>query len=90
LFAAAVGGAAGLVACEPRRNLFALAASHLVFALGANHVTRHDAVASVRAGFAGRELSALWPPAGRNSSWDLTERHALPFGHLFVARRHAL
>ena len=29
--------------------------------LGANDVTRHDAVASVRAGFAGKELSALWP-----------------------------
>jgi hypothetical protein len=85
LFAAAAGTAAGLVACEPRRNLFALAASHLVFALGANHITRHDAVASVRAGFAGRELSALWPPG-----WDLTEQPAPPFGHLFVARRHAL
>jgi len=83
LFALLAQRAMGLVACEPRRGVFALAASHLVFALGANAVTRHDAVASVRAGFAERELSAMWP-----SGWTLTERRALPFSHLFVA--HAL
>jgi len=30
-------------------------------AIGCNEVTRHDAVVSVRAGFSGGELSALWP-----------------------------
>jgi hypothetical protein len=37
---------------------------------------------SVRAGFAGKELSAAWP-AG---AWQLEERVAWPFTHLFVAR----
>ena len=85
LFAALSANAMGLAACEPRRGSLALAASHLVFTLGANAVSRHDAVASVRAGFAGRELSALWP-----EGWELNERRVLPFSHLFVAARHAL
>jgi hypothetical protein len=75
----------GLVACEPRRNLLALAASHMVFALGCNRVTRHDAIASVRAGFSGNDLSGLWP---KDIGWRLTERHAPPFSHAFLARRH--
>jgi hypothetical protein len=45
-------------------------------------VTRHDAVASVRAGFAGRELSGLWPEAG----WQRREGLALPFTHFFAAQ----
>jgi SAM-dependent methyltransferase len=85
LFMALAERTLGLAACEPRRGVFALMASHLVFALDANIVTRHDAVASVRAGFAGRELSALWP-----GGWDLRERRVLPFSHLFVAARHGL
>jgi hypothetical protein len=83
LFAKIAAGAAGLVACEPRRNGLALLASHLVFALGCNRVTRHDAVASVRAGFAGKELSRHWPPGGR-----ISERAAPPFSHVFIARHH--
>lgn len=74
--------AKGFVACEPRRSAFALAGARLVFALGANDVTRHDAVASVRAGFRGRELSSLWPQA---SGWQLGEHGVLPFTHLFHA-----
>jgi hypothetical protein len=85
LFAALAGSGAGLVACEPRRDVPSLAASHLVFAVGANAVSRHDAVASVRAGFTGQELSALWP-----SGWPLQEQRVLPFTHLFVAGSHAL
>jgi hypothetical protein len=46
-------------------------------------VTRHDAPASVRAGFAGLELSALWPNEGR---WELHESTRL-FAHCFVARK---
>jgi pyrroline-5-carboxylate reductase len=70
------------VACEPRRARIALQASKMLWVLGANDVTRHDAVVSVRAGFTGNELSAAWP-AG---SWKLEERVALPFTHFFCAR----
>ena len=78
--------AKGFVACEPRRSAFALLGAHLVFALGANDVTRHDAVASVRAGFAAHELSALWP---RGEGWALEERGVFPFTHLLTARHAA-
>lgn len=69
------------VACEPRRARIALQASRMLWVLGCNEVTRHDAVVSVRAGFTGNELSALWPPG----DWKLEERVAWPFTHLFVA-----
>jgi hypothetical protein len=72
------------IACEPRRSLVALSASRLSWALGASALTRHDARASVRAGFRGRELSELWP---QDDAWRLSERAAWPFSHLFVARR---
>ncbi|SDY92503.1 methyltransferase domain-containing protein [Citreimonas salinaria] len=49
-----------LVATEPLRTPFSYAASRAVGAIGANAVTRHDAPASVRAGFRGDELSRLW------------------------------
>jgi SAM-dependent methyltransferase len=78
--------ARGFVACEPRRSLPALLASRMVFALACNDVTRHDAVASVRAGFVGRELSQRWPAAG----WQTREGLALPFTHFFLARRDAV
>lgn len=78
--------ARGFIACEPRRSVSALLASRMVFALACNDVTRHDAVASVRAGFAGRELSHLWPGEG----WRLKEGLALPFSHCFSARRDAV
>jgi hypothetical protein len=74
------------IVCEPRRSLSALLASRMVFALACNDVTRHDAVASVRAGFAGNELSHLWPGKG----WRLREGLALPFTHFFSARRDAV
>jgi len=47
-------------------------------------VTRHDAVASVRAGFRGTELSALWPDA-KDHAWILRERGVFPFTHALVA-----
>jgi hypothetical protein len=72
------------IAVEPRRSTFALAASRLVRFLGCNQVTRHDAPVSVRAGFTGRELSALWPEDGQ---WRLREGSAGWFSHLFVAER---
>jgi hypothetical protein len=86
LLAMAEERAQAFIACEPRRSAPALLASRMVFALAANDVTRHDAVASVRAGFAGRDLSRLWPATG----WTLREGLALPFTHYFIAQRDAV
>jgi hypothetical protein len=72
------------LACEPRRANLAFCAASLLGFVGCNGVTRHDAKVSVRAGFAARELSALWP-AGEE--WRLAERPAGLFSHCFVARR---
>jgi hypothetical protein len=74
----------GFAACEPRRYPAALRASRWLWLLGCNHVTRHDAVASVRAGFDGLELAALWPG---NGDWQLREEAAGLFSHRFVARQ---
>ena len=74
------------LACEPRRSPLALTASRLLWLLGCNAVTRHDAVVSVRAGFAGHELFALWPA---NAGWETSEQPAGVFSHCFVAKRHA-
>lgn len=74
------------VACEPHRSLLALIGGKMVFALGCNGVTRHDTVASVRAGFRSKELSALWPQDGQ---WKLHESSAFPFSHVFTAVKHA-
>jgi hypothetical protein len=70
------------VACETRRSSWALASARMLGAIGCNDVTRHDAVASVRAGFRDGQLSALWP----EGTWKLAERGAGLFSHLFVAR----
>jgi predicted nicotinamide N-methyase len=75
-----------LLACEPRRASLALAAARSLALVGCNSVTRHDAVVSVRAGFAGRELSALWP---HTREWVLSEYAAGLFSHCFVAKRNA-
>ena len=71
------------VACEPRRSGLALAGSRLVGLVGCNDVTRHDAVVSVRAGFSGGEIAALWPREG----WLVEESARGLFSHLFAARR---
>ena len=72
-----------LVACEPRRSRFALAASHLIFFLGANAVPRRDGVLSVRAGFVGSELSDAWP--GGPGAWRLDEYDDGLFTHCLCA-----
>lgn len=72
-------------ACEPRREWVALAGSHLIGAIGANAVTREDAVLSVHAGFCARELSALWP--GSPPAWQIQEYSAGLFSHCFRAER---
>ena len=86
LLAALADGAAIVAACEPRRSALALAGSRLLGLIGCNDVTRHDAVVSVRAGFTGREISALWPQV---SGWRLAEGPANLTSHLFVAAREA-
>lgn len=73
-----------VVAFEPRRGLRALAGSHLIGAIGANAVTRVDAVLSVHAGFQGRELTAQWPGT---AGWSLHEESPGPFSHCFRASR---
>jgi hypothetical protein len=84
LLRAAAALAPLFIACEPRRSLLALTGSRLLFAIGCNDVSRHDAVASVRAGFTGGELSRQWP---KGEGWRLHEASALPFSHSFVAAR---
>lgn len=75
----------GFVACEPRRTWPALAASHLIGAIGVNAVTKADAVTSVHAGFRASELTSLWP--GSKRDWLLQEYAAGPFSHCFRAER---
>jgi hypothetical protein len=72
------------IAAEPRRSPRSLLFSHLLWLIGCNRVTRHDAPVSVRAGFTGSELSRLWP-AGQG--WTTQERPAGWFSHLFIAQR---
>jgi hypothetical protein len=75
-------------ACEPRRGWLALAGSHAVGALGANAVTRADAVVSVHAGFRSDELCRLWP--GVPTVWRTQESAAGLFSHTFSARRNGI
>ena len=76
--------ARAFVCLEPRRSRTSLFGSRLLGALGCNDVTRHDAVVSVRAGFADHELSECWP---RDQGWELREHRAGLFGHRLVAVR---
>ncbi len=72
------------IAHEPRRSWVARAGSRLVGAIGANSVTRTDAVLSVAAGFRDSEISSLWP--GHGSRWRLQEHAAGLFSHCFLAK----
>jgi len=87
LLAAAAARSEHFFACEPRRAGLALAGSHLIGALGVNAVTREDAVLSVRAGFRGTELSALWPRS--SPGWTLSEYSAGLFSHCLIASHAA-
>lgn len=87
LLTAAAARSERFFACEPRRAWFPLAGSRLVGAIGANAVTRADAVSSVRAGFRGQEISATWPHDG--GAWQTEETAAGVFSHCFSARRTA-
>jgi Methyltransferase domain len=84
LLAEAARLAKAFVALEPRRAAWPLTCSHLLWMIGCNRVTQNDAPVSVRAGFAGDELSHLWPG---DEAWTLDERPAGWCSHLFIARR---
>jgi hypothetical protein len=84
LLASAAQLARLVVVCEPRRAKFVVRASRLLWAVGFSDVGVHEAVVSARAGFSGKELSALWPA---HDQWDLHEHAAGLFSHRFVARR---
>ena len=74
------------VACEPRRSPFALLGCRMLRLIGCNHVTRHDAAVSVRAGFRGTELGDIF--GGQNGqAWKTRETTAGSFSHLFLATR---
>ena len=85
LLAAVASRADRFFACEPNRGWLALAGSRLVGVIGANAVTREDAVLSVRAGFRVDELSSMWP--ARSAEWQLREYSAGLFSHCFRAER---
>jgi SAM-dependent methyltransferase len=72
------------IALEPRRHVAAWMGCKLLWMIGCNRVTRHDARISVRAGFREEELSQCWPQTG---GWNLYEKSAGLFSHLFVATR---
>jgi hypothetical protein len=72
------------IAVEPRRAGVSLFAGKFLWMIGCNSVTRHDAIVSIRAGFANRELTALWP---KDTGWVCDERPAGFSSHLFIARK---
>ena len=78
LMAALAARARVVVAAETRRTVPSLLAAWATALIGANDVTRHDAPASVRAGFRGRELAAAWPGP------TVFEGLRPPFTHAFV------
>jgi hypothetical protein len=73
-----------VIALEPRRSWLPRLCGRLLWMIGCGPVTCHDGPISIRAGFAGSELSALWPD---KKNWELVERPVDPFSHLFIARR---
>lgn len=73
-----------VIALEPRRGWLPRLAGRLLWVIGCSPVTCHDGRISIRAGFSGSELSALWPD---KKNWELVERPVGLFSHLFIARR---
>ncbi|MCC5807439.1 MAG: hypothetical protein JJU00_14035 [Opitutales bacterium] len=77
-----------ILANETARGPLRVWLARTAFVLGLNHVSRHDAVVSVRAGFRGEELPALLgldPAAGWEASVHTT---ALGAYRLAAKRRH--
>jgi len=73
-----------LIATEPRRSALAMAGCSMLRLIGVNVVTRHDAAASVRAGFNATELTALWPCT---DGTRFEEGMVGPFTHAFAMER---
>lgn len=74
------------IAVEPHRFRYAFPCAQLLRFIGCSGVTLHDAAVSIRAGFIHQEISALWPD---KQNWQLTERRAGLFSHLFIAQKRA-
>ena len=83
LFASVAQRAQLFMACDPRRTAWVRETSRMLWVLGCNDVSVHDAVVSARAGFHGKELSDLWPT---HDHWQLHERETGLASHMFVAR----
>jgi len=81
LFGLIAAAAPVFVAAEPHRNLAAVSAVQGLRLFGVNKVTLHDAAASVRSGFRGREMAALW-----RKGEGMEERGIGPFTQVFAAR----
>ena len=84
LFHLAARSARVVIALEPRRSWLPRLCGRLLWVIGCGPVTCHDGPISIRAGFAGSELSAIWPD---KKKWELLEHPVDPFSHLFIARR---
>ncbi len=85
LLAGVAAKSRAFIASEPRRDRLTDLGSRLVGVLGSNVVTRGDAIKSVAAGFARKEISSAWP--GDDEAWRVEEYRALPFSHCFLAAR---
>jgi len=72
------------LASDPRRWKLSLLAVRLLWLIGCNSVTRYDARVSIRGGFKGKELSALWPT---ESGFRLEESDPGWASHLFMAHK---
>ena len=72
------------IALEPSRSSWPEVCSRLLWIIGCNDVTRHDAVVRVRGGMSGKELSLLWPD---KENWHLKEQRAGAFSHFFIAQK---
>jgi hypothetical protein len=72
------------IAVEPHRFHFPFPCAQMLRFIGCGKITLHDAEASIAAGFVRQEISALWPD---KKNWQLVERRAGLFSHLFVAQR---
>ena len=85
LITAAAARTDAFVGCEPRRDAVSRLGSLAVGLIGANAITREDAVTSVAAGFRGQELTAIWDLTA--GDWIVDEFRSLPFTHCFTAVR---
>lgn len=85
LFQTTATHARAFVSAEPLRHRLPWLGSHLLGLLGCGDVARHDAIASVRAGFIAPELSRLWIDA---DDWSLWEGRAGLLTHGFVATKN--